>query len=127
MAICHFEDGEGAERIHLYLQRYILWMEGELDQYRVQWRALPSAVLKLRVPLLGSHNSFQIRLIPFHVEAKSRDSSVGIAAGYGLDDRGIRVRVAIGSSIFSSPRRSDRLWCPPSFLSNRYRGLFSRG
>jgi hypothetical protein len=28
--------------------------------------------------------------------------------GYGLDDRGVGVRVPVGSRIFSSPRRSDR-------------------
>jgi hypothetical protein len=33
---------------------------------------------------------------------RSRDSAVGVATGYGLDDRGIRVRVPVGSRIFSS-------------------------
>jgi hypothetical protein len=41
---------------------------------------------------------------------RSWDSSVGIATGYGLDDRGVGVRVPEGSKIFSSPRRPDRLW-----------------
>jgi hypothetical protein len=36
----------------------------------------------------------------------SRDSAVGIATGYGLNDRGIRVRVPIGSRIFSTSSRS---------------------
>jgi hypothetical protein len=40
----------------------------------------------------------------------SRDSVVGIATGYGLDDREVGVRVAIGFRIFSSPCRLDRLW-----------------
>jgi hypothetical protein len=31
----------------------------------------------------------------------SRDGAVGIATGYGLDDRGVGVRVPIGSRIFS--------------------------
>jgi hypothetical protein len=57
---------------------------------------------------------------------KIRDSVVGIATGYGLDDRGVGVRVPVGSRIFSSPRRSDRLWGPPSILSNGYRGLLPR-
>jgi hypothetical protein len=57
----------------------------------------------------------------------SRDSSVGIATGYGLDDRGVGVRVPVGSRIFSSPRRPDRLWGPHSLLSDGYRGLFHRG
>jgi hypothetical protein len=39
--------------------------------------------------------------------------------GYGLHDLGIGVRVQVGSRIFSSPRRPDRLWGPPSLLSNR--------
>jgi hypothetical protein len=39
--------------------------------------------------------------------AWNRDSSVGIATGYGLDDRGVGVRVPVGSRIFSSPRRPD--------------------
>jgi hypothetical protein len=47
----------------------------------------------------------------------SRDNSVGIATGYGLDDRGVGVRVPVGSRIFSSPRRSDLLWGPPNLLS----------
>jgi hypothetical protein len=36
-----------------------------------------------------------------------RDSAVGIATGYGLDDRGAGFRVPVGSRIFSSPRRPD--------------------
>jgi hypothetical protein len=55
-----------------------------------------------------------------------RDSSVGIATGYGLDDRGVGVRVQVGSRIFSSPSRPDRLWGPPSYLYNGYQGLFPR-
>jgi hypothetical protein len=46
----------------------------------------------------------------------SRDSVVGIATAYGLDHRGVGVRVPVGSRIFSSPRRSDRLWGPPNLL-----------
>jgi hypothetical protein len=38
-----------------------------------------------------------------------RDSVVGIATGYGLDDQGVRVRVPVGSRIFSSPDRPDWL------------------
>jgi hypothetical protein len=40
----------------------------------------------------------------------SRDSVVGIATGYWADDRGVGVRVPVVARIFSSPRRSDRLW-----------------
>jgi hypothetical protein len=55
------------------------------------------------------------------------DSSVGTVTGYGLDDRGVGVRVPVGSRIVSSPRRPDRLWGPTSLLSNAYRGFFPRG
>jgi hypothetical protein len=56
-----------------------------------------------------------------------RDSAVGIATSYGLDDRGVGVRVPVGSRIFSSSRRPDRLCGPLNLLSNGYRGLFLRG
>jgi hypothetical protein len=56
----------------------------------------------------------------FHLFGK--DSSVGIATGYGLDGRGVRVRVRVGERFFSSPRRPDRFWGPPSILANGYRG-----
>jgi hypothetical protein len=48
----------------------------------------------------------------------SRDSAVGTATGYGLNDRGVGVQVPLGSRIFSSLRRPDGLWGPPSLLSN---------
>jgi hypothetical protein len=41
---------------------------------------------------------------------------VGIVTGYGLDDRGVGVRFPVGSRIFSSPRRPDRLWGSPNLL-----------
>jgi hypothetical protein len=41
-----------------------------------------------------------------------RDSSVGIATAYGLNDSGVGVRAPVGSRIFSSPNRSDRLSYP---------------
>jgi hypothetical protein len=35
--------------------------------------------------------------------------AVGAATGYGLEDRGVRVRVPVGSRTFISPYRPDRL------------------
>jgi hypothetical protein len=37
----------------------------------------------------------------------SQDSVVGIATGYGLDDRWIGIAVTVGARIFSSPSRPD--------------------
>jgi hypothetical protein len=41
---------------------------------------------------------------------RSRDSAVGIATAYGLDDRGVGVRIPVRSRNFCSLRRQDRLW-----------------
>jgi hypothetical protein len=57
----------------------------------------------------------------------SWDSTVGIATGYRLNDRVVGVRLPVGARIFSSPRRPDRFWSPPSLLSNGYRGSFPGG
>jgi hypothetical protein len=54
----------------------------------------------------------------------SRDSAVSIATGYWLDDREVGARVPVGTRIFASPYRPDRLWGPPSLLSNAYNELF---
>jgi hypothetical protein len=56
----------------------------------------------------------------------SRDSKVSIETAYGLDDRGIEVRVPVKSRMFS-PRLLDRFWGPPSLLYTGYQGLFIRG
>jgi hypothetical protein len=39
-------------------------------------------------------------------------------------DRGVGVRVPVGSRIFSPSLRPDRFWGSPSLLSNGYLGLF---
>jgi hypothetical protein len=54
----------------------------------------------------------------------SRDSAVGIATGYRLDDWEVGVRVPVGSRIFTSPCRPDWPWGPPNLLYNGYRELF---
>jgi hypothetical protein len=36
-----------------------------------------------------------------------RETVVRVVTGYGLDDRGVGIRVPVGSRIFSSPRRPD--------------------
>jgi hypothetical protein len=61
------------------------------------------------------------------VVSSSWDSAVGIVSGYGLDGRGIRVRVPIRAKFFSSPCHPDQFWDPPSLLSNGYWGSLSLG
>jgi hypothetical protein len=58
---------------------------------------------------------------------RSRNSAVGIATGYRLGDRDVGVRVPVGSRIFTSSCRPDRLWGPPNLLYNGYWGLFHGG
>jgi hypothetical protein len=58
---------------------------------------------------------------------RSWDSVVCVATGYGLDDKGVGVRVPLGLRIFSFPFRPDRLWGSCSLISNGFRGLFPRG
>jgi hypothetical protein len=41
---------------------------------------------------------------------KSQDSAVDRETGYGMDARGVGVRVPVGSRIFFYPLRPDRLW-----------------
>jgi hypothetical protein len=50
--------------------------------------------------------NWEVRIFqPVIFHTKSRDNVVGIATGYGLKDRGIGVRVPVGSRIFSSAGR----------------------
>jgi hypothetical protein len=42
----------------------------------------------------------------------SRFSAVGIATGYGLDDRGVGVPVPVGPRVLTSPYRPYRLFNP---------------
>jgi hypothetical protein len=74
--------------------------------------------------LLLANNSLCIpRCCDLLLQLQIRDSSVGIATGYGLDGGGVGVRVPVGAKSFISLRRPDRFWGPPSLLSNSYGGF----
>jgi hypothetical protein len=51
-------------------------------------------------------------LVPFLVGA----SGISTFPGYGLYDQRVGVRVPVGSRIFASPSRPDRLWGAPSLF-----------
>jgi hypothetical protein len=57
--------------------------------------------------LIGRRDSFTFTLPLWTLEG-SRDSSVGIALGYGLDDRGSRVRFLAGAGNFSLHHRVQK-------------------
>jgi hypothetical protein len=57
----------------------------------------------------------------------NRDSAVGVATGYGLDDLGFGVQDPVGSRVFSCASRTDRLWGPPTSYSMGTWGSFSGG
>jgi hypothetical protein len=63
------------------------------------------------------------QLIANNPHYKSQDGAVGIAIGYGLDNRGIEVQVSVGSSVFISPYHSDQLWGPLASYLMGTRGL----
>jgi hypothetical protein len=67
---------------------------------------------------------FSFLLLGLPAYEVSRDSTVGIATSYWLDDRVVGVRVPVGSRIFTSPCRSERLWRPPNLLYKEYPVLF---
>jgi hypothetical protein len=48
---------------------------------------------------------FACIMVTYKLQNKSRDSSIGIALGYGLDDRGSRVRFPAGAGNFSFHHR----------------------
>jgi hypothetical protein len=67
----------------------------EISIYRVYPGRRPKTFHQIQHYIFGH--------IVFHI--KSRDSSVGIALGYGLDDRGSRVRFPAGAGNFSLHHR----------------------
>jgi hypothetical protein len=109
----------------------------QIVKLHVKFAQLNSFVIAFLVLCSLGPSSFLLYLICYHVfvfiyfcclfndaltilyftmgSGASWDSAVGIATGYGLDHREVRVRVPVGPRIFSSPRCPDRLWGPPTY------------
>jgi hypothetical protein len=78
----------------------------------LDWNVILNTELRRNVKISGC--SLFEKVITFF---RSQDSVVGIATGYGLEDREVGVRVPVASRIFSSPRRPAWLWSSPNLLS----------
>jgi hypothetical protein len=103
------------------LSYYVLYMEVQKS-----YKSLPYALRRWRERDLILTNTFNdISAREFDLPSPVSGISVGIVTGYGIDN-GCSIP-GRGKWFFSSPQRPDRLWDPPSLLSNGYRGFFSRG
>jgi hypothetical protein len=79
--------------------------------------------MKLVAISLGVHI-----LMLCHVITKSRDTSVGIPTGYGLDERGSRVQFPEGAGNFSLQHRvQDGSGAHPASFPGGTRGSFPGG
>jgi hypothetical protein len=87
-----------------------------LNQFIFSELVLSKIRFKFSKPEFHRNNSYKFN--SYTTRNRSRDSAVGIATGYGLDDRGVGVRVSVRSRIFFFPCCPHRLWGPPSLLSN---------
>jgi hypothetical protein len=85
-----------------------------LTSFRAQWRTLSYGY--------GTHKYGCLGLV-----RESRESSVGIALGFGLDDRDSGVRFPAGTGNFYLHHRVQNGSGPPNLLSNWYQGLFPWG
>jgi hypothetical protein len=114
------------DKLYIYFEGPVWWSYELYICFSIRWQQLmvPVLVWNVCAVRIVPSNSMYLFLTLF---GWSRDSVVGIATGYGLDDRGVVVRVPVGSRFSSSPCHPDRLWGPPSLLSNSHGGLFPRG
>jgi hypothetical protein len=117
----------------LYFLRFPFALPGFVSFFSVYYTC-PSHFLHISISalLFFIYAIFLVFLTPlFYISysflKRSRDSVVGIVTGYGLDDRGVGVRVPVVPRIFSSPHRPDLFWDPANLLSDVYRGSFPGG
>jgi hypothetical protein len=86
-------------------------------------RERTSCFLTLQVPSVANFDLYKNVYIRQHVTPVDILSQLH-SQDYRLDGPG---SIPSSARFFSSPQIPNRLWGPPSLLSNGYRGLFSRG
>jgi len=92
-------------------------MQNVLIVFHVHW----NVKCVISTPFCYRTGDFSRVFIPPSMQLVGRDSSVGVATGYGLDGPGIESRW--GEIFRTCP---DRPWGPPSLLYNGYR-VFTGG
>jgi hypothetical protein len=70
------------------------------------------SLLPISIRVKKTKEELQFNKTKYNRCIESRDSTVGIAIGYWLDDQGVGIRVQMGERIFTSPCRLDGLWGP---------------
>jgi hypothetical protein len=117
-----FRDTVNISRLFMYFSCVLESTNKELSQITKLWagNGLEFNVESVKLVQITPNS------VPNKAVQRSGDSAVGTATGYGLDDRGVGVRVPVGSRIFSSLRSPDRLSHPASYPMGTG-GLFPRG
>jgi hypothetical protein len=102
------------------------------DKYKTVVHTICCTILPLRLTIspcetliIGCTVMFEIVLVCHNSKYMDCDTSVGIVTGYGLDGCGLIA--GRGKRFSSAPQHPDRLWGPPSLLSNWVQGAFPRG
>jgi hypothetical protein len=104
--------------IQAYLFLVFHWTMKNISSkiYKSEWDIWIRSYINVFIPLVRNFITPDVSVSIS--TAPSRDSAVGIATGYRLDDWEVEVPVLVGSGIFTSP------CCPPNLLYNGYRGPF---
>jgi hypothetical protein len=109
-----FSPGERGENERVSLNYFLLWLKRKAKvksdpPVNKCWRKLIVYLFTVVLPVnLQTSSLYEIGFCEIShfrlafITNRSRDSSVGVATGYGLDDRGVGVRVPVGSRIFHS-------------------------
>jgi hypothetical protein len=77
---------------------------------------------RVREPIMAISRLCPHSFVSTRANRMSRDSSVGIATGYGLDDRGVKSSSPGRDKNFLFSRCPDRPWGSPNLLFNVYWG-----